>query len=78
VLWPAGTTWRADPPGVVLPNGRIVEPGMTVRGAGGYLQQGDVAEQAGATVADAASRCTGPTGEVAVFNRGAEIVVAEP
>lgn len=75
VVWPAGASWRADPPAVAL-RGRLIEPGMSVDGGGGYLHHEHVREMAGAAVADAAQACAGPTGEVAFFNQGSEVRVA--
>lgn len=75
LVWPGGTSWRPDPPGVVLDSGEIVEPGMSVYGGGGYLQREDIAHMAGTAVADAAARCTGPTGEIAIFNIGSTVTI---
>ena len=72
VVWPAGASWRADPPAVEL-KGQLIEPGMYVDGAGGYLQYEHVVESAGTVVADAAQACAGPTGEVAFFNIGSDV-----
>jgi len=33
VVWPAGASWRADPPAVAL-QGQLIEPGMSVDGGG--------------------------------------------
>lgn len=74
VVWPAGAAWRADPPAVEL-RGQRIEPGMVVDGGGGYLHYEEVREIAGTAVADAAQACAGPTGEVAVFNRGSAVRV---
>ena len=76
VVWPAGTTWQEDPPAVVLEDGRVVEPGTTVIGAGGYLQRDDLEGLVGSAVADAAGSCVGETGEIALFNTGSDIQVA--
>lgn len=75
LVWPAGTTWRSDPPGVRLEDGQVVEPGTTVYGGGGYLDRGGIEWMAGATVADAAEACAGPTGEIAIFNPGSEVTI---
>ena len=72
-MWPASTSWRPDPPAVVLADGQIVEPGMSVLGAGGYMSS--VTHMTGQAVNDAATRCTGPTGEIAVFNLGTEVTI---
>jgi len=75
LVWPAGTRWQKDPPAVVLDNGEIVEPGMTVYGGGGYLQREHVEELTDPAVAAAADRCTGPSGEIAFFNIESEVEV---
>ncbi|HSQ38157.1 MAG TPA: hypothetical protein VLS92_09730 [Acidimicrobiia bacterium] len=74
VVWPAGASWRADPPAVEL-QGQLIEPGVFVEGGGGYLYYEEVREMAGTAVADAAQACAGPTGEVAFFNRGSEVSI---
>ncbi len=74
VVWPAGASWRADPPAVEL-QGQLIEPGMSVDGGGGYLNYEGVEEDAGIIVADAAQACAGPTGEVAFFNIGGDVSV---
>jgi hypothetical protein len=75
LVWPAGTSWRSDPPGVLLEDGEVVEPGMKVYGGGGYLDRGGIEWMASAAVADAAEACAGPTGEIAIFNIGSEVTV---
>ena len=70
IVWPAGTSWQPDPPAVLLPDSQIVEPGMSVLGDGGYMES--VTHMTGREVNDAA-RCAGPTGEIAMFNLGAEV-----
>ena len=74
VIWPAGASWRADPPAVKL-QGQLIEPGMSVLGGGGYLNYELVKESAGAVVADAAQACVGPTGEIAFFNIGSSVKI---
>lgn len=76
VIWPAGTTWQDDPPAVVLEGGRVVEPGTSVVGAGGYLQRDDIERFVGSAVADAAAGCVDETGEIALFNIGSDVQVA--
>jgi len=76
-VWPAGTRWQDDPPAVVLDSGETVEPGMTVRGGGGYLQREDIEEWTGPAVAAEADRCTGPSGEIAFFNIESEVEVVD-
>jgi hypothetical protein len=73
IVWPAGTSWQSDPPAVLLPNGQIVEPGMSVLGDGGYMES--VTHMTGQVVNDAAAACAGPTGEIAIFNLGAEVTI---
>ena len=75
IVWPAGTSWQPDPPAVLLPDGQIVEPGMSVLGDGGYLSS--VTHMTGQVVNDAAAACAGPTGEIAIFNLGAEVTITE-
>lgn len=75
LVWPGGTSWRTDPPGVVLDSGEIVEPGMTVHGGGGYLEREGIEHMAGTAVADAAARCAGPTGDIAIFNIGSTVTI---
>lgn len=76
VIWPAETSWQEEPPAVVLEGGRVVEPGTSVVGAGGYLQRDDIEGIAGSAVADAADDCAGQTGEIALFNIGSDVRVA--
>lgn len=68
VVWPGGTEWRSDPPAVQLPNGEIAEPGMRVRGGGGWFDLEFVRGIAGPEVAEAAATCGGPEAPVAVYN----------
>lgn len=77
IVWPAGTRWLDDPPGVVLNGGVVVEPGMTFYGGGGYLQAEQIQEMTGWAVAAAADRCTGPTGEIAFFNVESEVELVD-
>jgi hypothetical protein len=77
LIWPAGTRWQEEPAAVVLDNGEMVLPGMTVYGAGGYLQREHIEELTGPAVAAAADRCTGPTGEIAFFNIESEVDVVD-
>ena len=73
IVWPAGTSWQPDPPAVLLPDSQIVEPGMSVLGDGGYMES--VTHMTGRAVNDAATGCAGPTGEIAIFNLGAEVSI---
>jgi hypothetical protein len=68
IVWPAGASWRPDPAAVLLPDGQIVEPGMSVLGGCGYLSS--VAHMTGEEANDAATACAGPTGEIATFSIG--------
>ncbi len=77
IVWPAGTRWLDDPPGVVLKGGVLVEPGMTFHGGGGYLQAEQIEEMTGPVVAAAAARCAGPTGEIAFFNVESEVELVD-
>jgi hypothetical protein len=79
VVWPGGTEWRSDSPGVRLPNGEIAEPGMRVRGGGGWFDLDFVRGIAGPEVAEAAAACGGPAAQVAVYNIGeaAELQVVQ-
>ena len=36
LVWPYGTRWSASPPGVILPDGAVAEPGDRIEGGGGY------------------------------------------
>ncbi|QDB78593.1 hypothetical protein FE251_03760 [Georgenia wutianyii] len=47
VIWPAGTSWQADPAAVVLADGQVVELGTEVRGGGGYLPYDGVKDECG-------------------------------
>jgi hypothetical protein len=76
VVWPAGASWEPVPPSVKL-QGQVIEPGMSVSGGGGYIQRDHVERSAGAEVADAASACAGPTGEIALFNIGSEVTATD-
>jgi hypothetical protein len=73
IVWPAGTSWQPDPPAVLLPDGQSVEPGMSVLGDGGFMES--VTHMTGPDVNSAATACIGPTGEIAIFNLGAEVTV---
>ena len=68
VVWPGGTEWRSDPPGVQLPNGEVADPGMSVRGGGGWFDLDFVRGIAGPYVAEAAAACGSPDAPVAVYN----------
>ena len=81
VVWPARASWRTDPPAVKL-RGHLIEPGMDVEGAGGYVSHEFVKRLAGVAVADAAQACAehaDPTDlkiGIALFNIGSEVDVA--
>lgn len=75
VVWPHGARWQAEPPAVKL-QGKVIEPGMSVEGGGGYLNHNSVEQMAGTEVADAARACTrGFFGEIAFFNRSSKVEV---
>ena len=74
VVWPAGTSWQPAPARVVLPDGQLVEPGMSVEGGGGYQSRAQVTEYAGSEVADSAATCVNARERIAVFNSDSEIV----
>ena len=75
VIWPAGASWRADPPAVVLA-GQFIEPRTFVMGGGGLLHADRVSELVGPAVAEAAQKCVEGTGEIAFFNMGSRVGVA--
>ncbi|TNC17637.1 hypothetical protein FHE66_09340 [Georgenia sp. 311] len=75
VIWPAGTTWQADPAAVVLADGQVVELGTEVRGGGGYFPRDGIKESVAPAVADALDSCRGESSEIAVFNAGSDIEV---
>jgi hypothetical protein len=72
-VWPAGTSWRADPPGILLTDGQLVELGSSVGGGGGFYQRDFVERKAGSEVADLAESCAGPSGEIALFDLGGTV-----
>ncbi len=77
VVWPAGASWQADPP-VVKTHGQLIEPGMSVEGAGRYLRYDSIKGLAGAAVADAAYECADRSDslkEIAFFNKGSRVDV---
>jgi hypothetical protein len=76
VVWPAGASWNPDPGAVALKN-RIIEPGMFISGAGGYVSPVHVESAAGSAVAAAAAACADPGGDIALFNAGSEVAVVE-
>jgi hypothetical protein len=77
LVWPFGTTWQPDPPAVRLGGGVLVEAGMDVYGGGGYLDRTAIEAIAGSEVAAAAAECAGPTGEIALFNLGSDVILVE-
>ena len=77
VVWPAGASWQADPPAVKI-HGQLIEPGMSVEGAGRYLRYGSIKMVAGEAVADAAYECadrSDPLKKIAFFNKGSRVDV---
>ena len=70
VIWPEDTSWDPSDEAVRLPDGDIAPLGSRVTGGGGYSSSLDgIVDQCGHDVADAAERCHGDTGEVALSNR---------
>lgn len=57
VIWPPGTSWRPEPPGVVLADGTVVEPGDYVEGAGGGVAVGNLSRRVGDAVEAAVAGC---------------------
>lgn len=57
VIWPPRTTWRSDPPGVVLADGQVVEPGDHVEGGGGGVGIGNLSRRVGEDVKNAVAAC---------------------
>ncbi len=74
VVWPHGASWQEEPPAVKL-RGRLIEPGMSVKGSGGHLSHETIRELAGDSVADAARACALGSNEIAFFNRGSKVDV---
>lgn len=56
LLWQYGTRWSASPPGVILPDGAVVEPGDRIEGGGGYHRDASAFTNAPA-VASAVDAC---------------------
>ena len=74
VIWPEGTSWDPSDKAVRLPEGDVAPLGSRVTGGGGYSSSLDgIVDQYGQEVADAAERCLGDTGEVALFNLGSDV-----
>ena len=77
VVWPAGASWQAGPPAVKI-HGQLIEPGMSVEGAGRYLRYGSIKMVAGEAVADAAYECADRSyshKNIAFFNKGSRVDV---
>ena len=77
VVWPAGASWQADPPAVEI-HGQLIEPGMSVEGAGRYLRYDSIKIVAGDAVANAAYECadrSDPHKNIAFFNKGSRVDV---
>ncbi len=77
VVWPAGATWQADPPAVKI-HGQLIEPGMKVKGSGGYSRYDSIKLSAGEAVADAAYECIDPSApypQIAFFNKDSRVDV---
>lgn len=77
VVWPEGTDWDSVHRSLRLPNGDVVETGATLTGGGGYMDLEAVRDIFGQQVADVAKPCLGPTREIAVFNPGSDVSLAE-
>ena len=75
VVWPDSTRWDTDEQALTLPSGDVARVGVNLTGGGGYMQLAAIADLFGKKVADAARPCLGPTGEVAVFNRGSDVEI---
>lgn len=75
VIWPAGTTWDDATQTVVLPDGVRAAIGESVGGGGGYLYEDAIAVVTDPNTAARAAACAGPTGEIAWFNPGGEVVL---
>lgn len=58
VIWPSGTTWRADPPGVVLKRGSMLPVGAEIQVGGGGATPADLEQRAAADLQESAERCT--------------------
>lgn len=72
VVWPTGTRPARRGIGVVLPDGRVVRPGDSVRGGGGVLTV-DVARQVGVVKASIPRECLGAERSVSTFNPNARV-----
>lgn len=81
ILWPFGSRWQAEPPGVFTPTGDFVPVGGRVAGAGGYHGPDDleyyVQDEAALTMAERCAQVE--SGQVAVIQGGGiEVVAASP
>lgn len=74
VVWPYGTTWDAEAETVRLSDGRAVALGDRVSGGGGYPYVRDLRTELAEPLADCP---TNRYDEVAMFNAGEQITVAE-
>ncbi|CAN5238778.1 hypothetical protein BH20GEM2_BH20GEM2_11420 [soil metagenome] len=77
IIWPVGTKWDSVRRSLQAPNGDVVEAGASLTGGGGYMDLQAVRDIFGQQVADAAKQCLGQTGEIAVFNPGSDVSLAE-
>lgn len=79
ILWPFGSSWQADPAGVIVPSGAFVPVGGAVRGGGGYYTPENLEWVVQDTEALAmAARCAeGELRQVAVVQGGTIAVVPE-
>jgi len=65
IVWPAGATWQAEPPGVVLHDGSVVALGQRVAAGGGSTSTDALdAYVGGDAIRAAAERCAGPGGDI--------------
>jgi hypothetical protein len=67
VVWPKGTTWRADPAAVVLRDGSVIAVGQRVAGGGGEIPASSLDAYGGAAVRAEAERCAGTSGRVVLM-----------
>jgi len=65
IVWPAGATWQAEPPGVVLHDGHVVAVGQGVGAGGGTISADELPPYVGGdAIRAAAERCAGPGGDI--------------
>ncbi|MEM9562384.1 MAG: hypothetical protein AAGA93_07215 [Actinomycetota bacterium] len=78
-VWPHGTGWQDEPPGVVLPGGDVALLGARVSGGGGFHSEHRRIESVTSDEgAELALGCTeDPYREVAIFNLGSNVQVLD-